>query len=134
MERKCTKGQKGLRNCEKPRENTHKTPKSNKKIVKRRGSVRRLKEKTILNLVGCPSGRITNLSGRAMPHKHTTRPLMSGRVWATPVRTQEETVWTLHTESRNWRKIYREITFPKVSFRTCMYNQLIQQSNSITKI
>jgi hypothetical protein len=39
MERKCTKGQKGLRNHEKPRENMDKTPKSNKKVRKRRGSV-----------------------------------------------------------------------------------------------
>jgi hypothetical protein len=34
----------------------------------------------------------------------------------------------------NWRKICRKNIFSKNSFRTRMYNQLIKQSNSISKI
>jgi hypothetical protein len=34
----------------------------------------------------------------------------------------------------NWRKICRQNIFPKNSFRTRMYNQLIKQSNIISKI
>jgi hypothetical protein len=40
----------------------------------------------------------------------------------------------LHTEKTEAEEKFAEIIFPKVSFRTCMYNQLIKQSNSISKL
>jgi len=50
------------------------------------------------------------------------------------VRTQRETVWTLHTEKAETEGKFAEIIFPKVNFKTRMYNQLIKQSNSISKL
>jgi hypothetical protein len=40
----------------------------------------------------------------------------------------------LHTEKTETEGKFAEIIFPKVSFRTCKYNQLIKQSNSILKL
>jgi hypothetical protein len=40
----------------------------------------------------------------------------------------------LHTEKTETEGKFAENIFPKVSFRTHMYNQLIRQSNSISKL
>jgi hypothetical protein len=47
---------------------------------------------------------------------------------------QRETVQKLHTEKTETEGKFIENIFPKDSFRTRMYNQLIKQSNSISKL
>jgi len=54
-------------------------PEKTKSEMKNKWSVV-AREKTILNPMESPSGHSTNPSGRAMPHKHATRPSASGHV------------------------------------------------------
>jgi hypothetical protein len=55
--------------------------------------------------------------------------------WTPPVRTPRGTVRTLHTKTpEKTEENFTEIKFSQVSVRTCMYNQLITQSESISKL
>jgi hypothetical protein len=66
------------------------------------------------------------MSGRLLQGQRTARLRSPGR--------KNRSIQTLHTEIYNLRKFTKKLFFPKVSFKTRIYNQLIKQSNSIAKI
>jgi hypothetical protein len=47
---------------------------------------------------------------------------------------KNRSVWTLHTEKQKTEEKFTEFNFSQVNFRTHMYNPLITQSESISKL
>jgi hypothetical protein len=92
----------------------------------------------ILRPIGYTSERATYPSRQSLPCQPSSKPYTSGRVtWPSEPhlsRSKRRMSGRFTLKNRNWRKICRKIIFPKVSFKTRMYNQLIKQLNSISKI
>jgi hypothetical protein len=78
--------------------------------------------------------RTSNLTVRSLVPHTSGREQNCLPDWATPVQTPGETVQTLNTEKQKTEEKIAEFNFSQVSFWTRMYNPLIPQSRSITKL